>query len=211
MRNYREIFLLLFIILSSCSEICDCEVSSEVMNKNDRLLKIMDENGRLKDIHSCYGVPEVFDSEECIQLFITNGHGKCEIYRLTKTGSSYTFFNKVTENNGSKLSVLYSSGTKKINSNVFFKIKELIESSCFWTAPIESKENTPILDGEMRYLEVFRLKENPCTFKQYHIVARNSLELSVFKDVYREIISYPLRSHFPSTLREHNGAICPKK
>jgi hypothetical protein len=99
-----------------------------------------------------------------------------KIYRIERKNKKYYLHIKefaVSTTTRHREDSLVNSFTKEISRNDWLNITNSIEVNCYWTMPVDIKEDDGWLDGSGWNLEGFK-KNNNCSNSDYHFINRHS-------------------------------------
>lgn len=122
-----------------------------------------------------------------------------KVYRVEKKEDKFNLHVKeyaVSTTTKYREDSLVNSYTKEITENQWKEIKHEFEINCFWTIPVDIKEDDGYLDGSSWVLEA-KNEGNNCTESNYHLAHRDSpndtTKFSKICDKFLELDSLNLR------------------
>lgn len=165
----------------SCqNEDCNCEIDDKLLIENDSLINSIlnqPENG-FGEYWKRFDEPILNNQEsESYRLsVVVLLYDFFKIYRIEKTKNQYNLHIKeyaVSTTTTYREDSLVNSFTREISKSQWDEFKDEFKKNCFWTMPVDIKEDDGYLDGSGWVLEAGKEKNN-CTNSDYHFVYRHS-------------------------------------
>lgn len=170
--------ILIYLIVLSCqNQQCNCEYDDRTLIENDSILNSAEVEQEIERRFTSIGEP-ILDSimNESYRFSVSfQLEHYFKVYRIEHHENQYHLEVKEYANSDTVLRNFSTALTEAQWS----EITNEFEKNCFWTMPIDVKENYGYLDGSSWLLEAKKAK-NPCTELTYHLVARTSPDTSAF-------------------------------
>ncbi len=165
------------IVLSCQNQQCNCEYDDRTLIENDSILNSADVEHAIEGRFTNIGEPildsVMNESYRFSALFSYERYFK--VYRIVHHENQYHLEVKEYANSDTVL----RNFSKALTESQWSEITNEFEKNCFWTMPIDVKENYGYLDASSWLLEA-KKANNPCTKSKYHLVARASPDSSAF-------------------------------
>lgn len=169
------------IMLSCQNQQCNCEYDDRTLIENDSMLNSAEVESAIEERFTSIGEPildeVMYESYRFSVRFQLERYFK--VYRIEQHENQYHLQVKEYVN--------YSDTELRNFSTILSKsqwseITDEFEKNCFWTMPVDVRENYGYLDGSSWILEA-KKADNPCTESTYHVVGRISPDSSAFLSI----------------------------
>lgn len=190
-------------IVSCQANQCDCELENKLMIQNDSLINVIINHpeDRFEKYWDRFEEPTLNNQKVESYRFsiVVLLYDFFKVYRVEKNEDKFNLYVKeyaVSTTTRYREDSLVNSFTREITENQWKEIKDEFERNCFWTIPVDIKEDDGYLDGSVWVLEA-KNEGNNCTESNFHIAYRNSpddtTKFSKISDKFFELDSLNLR------------------
>lgn len=183
MKSAAYCILALFVCLlaASCqNRRCTCEHDDALIARNDSTInRVVNQSGNsFARYWKRFEEPTLYDSKvEAYRLTVlVSLFDYFKVYRIEHRDDQYTLHVKeyaVRTTARYRPDSLVSSSTRPITQQQWQGIRDAFENNCFWTLPVDIKEDDNYQDGTGWALEGIQAR-NSCTKAQYHLAHRVS-------------------------------------
>ena len=190
-------------IMSCQTEKCNCEIEDKLIAQNDSLINsiINQSENKFENYWDRFEEP-ILNKEEVESYrfsIVVLLYDFFKVYRVEKKENKFKLHVKeyaVSTTTKYREDSLVNSFTKEITEHQWKEITGEFERNCFWTMPVDIKEDDGYLDGSGWVLEA-KSEGNNCTISNYHLAHRNSpndtTKFSKICDKFFELDSLNLR------------------
>lgn len=175
------IVLIALVITLGCQKYeCNCSIEEKMRIKNDSLVNsiLNDSKNDLQNYWDRFDEPilNTQESESYRLSIIVLLYDFFKVYRIEKLNNQYNVHVKeyaVSTTTTYRKDSLVNSFTREVSKKQWDELKGELEKNCYWTMPVDIKEDDGWLDGSGWVLEGFN-KSNNCTNSKYHFIYRHS-------------------------------------
>ncbi len=181
MKATSIVIISISLLMIGCQkEQCNCVFEDQLIVENDSIIHsiINQPQNQFQEYWDRFDEPILGNNESESYRFsmIVLLYDFFKVYRIEKVKNDYTLYVKeyaVSTTSKNRKDSLANSIERQISEKQWNEIKEEFERNCFWTMPVDIKEDDGYLDGSGWVLEA-KKEENNCTHSNYHLAHRTS-------------------------------------